>query len=107
ARSGDLRASWLLLVYATMWVKKKSTCRGPCSHSFHGLVQLIHEPVPKNLLDLLLRLAPGRNRLFQEIASLWCQSKRLRAAILVGHNFQPATSFHSFDVAAEGRNVEM
>src|SRR5437899_3369808 len=87
--------------------KKKSACRAPFADSLHGLVQLLHEPVPKNLLDLLLRLAPGRNRRFQEFASLWCQAKRLRAAILIGHNFQPATSLHSFDVAAEGRNVEM
>ena len=38
------------------------------------MVQLLHEPVPKHLLDLLLRLAPGRNRRFQERASLWCQA---------------------------------
>src|SRR5207237_8652433 len=86
---------------------KRSTSDRPFADSFHGLVQLLHEPVPKNFLDLLLRLAPGRNRRFQELASLRCQAKRLRAAILVGHNFQPATSLHSFDVAAEGRNVEM
>src|SRR5260221_12746123 len=89
------------------YMRKKSACGGPFADSFHGLVQLVHEPIPKNLLDLLLRLAPGRNRLFQELASLGGQAKRLRAAILVGHNFQPATSLHSFDVAAEGRNVEM
>ena len=87
--------------------KKSQLAAAAFADSLHGLVQLLHEPVPKNLLDLLLRLAPGRNRLFQELASLWCQAKRLRAAILVGHNFQPATSLHSFDVAAEGRNVEM
>src|SRR5436309_15956928 len=89
------------------YMGKKSACRAPCADSLHGLVQRLHEPVPKNLLNVLLRLAPGRNRLFQKLASLWCQPKRLRAAILVGHNFQPATSLHSFDVAAEGRNVEM
>src|SRR5207249_605957 len=87
--------------------KKISACGVPVADSLHGWVQLLHEPAPKNLLDLLLRLAPGRNRLFQELASLWCQAKRLRAAILVRHNFQPATSLHAFDVAAEGRNVEM
>src|SRR4051812_16188689 len=89
------------------YVGKKSACRAPFADSLHGLVQVPHKPVPKNLLDLLLCLAPGRNRLFQELASLGCQAKRLRAAILVGHNLQPATSLHSFDVAAEGRNVEM
>src|SRR5438067_12948665 len=89
------------------YMVKKSACRAPFADALHGLVQLLHEPVPKNLLDLLLRLAPGRNRLFQKLATLWCQAKRLRAAILVGHNFQPATSLHSFDVAAEVRNVEM
>src|SRR3954469_14997266 len=86
--------------------KKISACGAPFVDSLHGLVQLLHEPIPKNLLDLLLRLAPGRNRLFQELASPWCQAKRLRAAILVGHNFQPATCHHSFDVATKGRNVE-
>src|SRR5882724_4993276 len=95
-----------LVVYTTTWAKK-SPCGGPLADSFHGLAQLLHEPVPKNFLDLLLRLAPGRNRLLQELASLWCQAKRLRAAVLVRHNFQPATSLHAFDVAAEGRNVEM
>src|SRR5438067_10865901 len=89
------------------YMVKKSACGAPFADSLHGLVQLLHEPVPKNLLDLLLRLAPGRNRLFQELASLWCQAKRLRAAILVGHNLQPATSPHSFDVAAEGRTAEL
>src|SRR5438874_5105464 len=87
--------------------KKISPCGNPIADSLYGLVQLLHEPVPKNLLDLLLRLAPGGNRFFQEIASLSCQAKRLRAAIVVGHNFQPATSLHSFDVAAECGNVEM
>jgi hypothetical protein len=43
-----------------------------------ALVQLLYDPVPKNLHDLLLRLAPGGNRLFQELASLGRQSKRLR-----------------------------
>ncbi len=61
---------------------------------------------PKNLLDLLLRRAPGRNRLFQKLASLCCQAKRLRATILVGHLFQPATSLHSFDAANEFINVD-
>src|SRR5437868_11230236 len=89
------------------YVAKKSACGGPLADSPHGLVQLLHEPVPKNLLDLLLRLAPGRYCLFQEFASLRRQAKRLRAAVLVEHNFQPATSLHSFDVAAEGRSVEM
>src|SRR5438874_6578022 len=88
------------------YVAEESACRGPFSDSFHGSVQLLREPVPKNFLDLLLRLAPGRNRRFQELASVRCQAKRLRAAILVGHNFQPATRLHSFDVAAEGRNIE-
>src|SRR4030095_11918819 len=95
-----------LFVYATMWAKK-SAYGGLFADSFHGLIQRLHNPIPKGLLDLLLRLAPGRNRRFQELASLWCQAKRLRAAILVGHHFQPATSLHAFDVAAEGRHVEM
>src|SRR5256885_13719138 len=95
------------LLYMQLYGQKNSACRGPLADSLHGLVQLLHEPIPKSLLDLLLRLAPGRNRLFQELVSLRCQAKRLRAAILVGHNFQPAASLHSFDVAAEGRNVEM
>src|SRR5438046_742004 len=89
------------------YVEKKSPCGGLFADSFHGLIQLLHKPIPKNLLDLLLRLAPSWNRLFQELAPLWRQAKRLRAPILVGHNFQPGTSLHSFDVAAEGRNVEM
>jgi hypothetical protein len=33
--------------------------------------------------------------------------KWLRTAVLVGHNFQPAASLPSFDVAIEGRNIEM
>ncbi|MCI0458676.1 MAG: GTP-binding protein, partial [Gemmataceae bacterium] len=32
---------------------------------------------------------------------------QMDGAILVGHNPQPATGLHPFDVAAEGRNVEM
>src|SRR5213596_863720 len=87
--------------------KKISACGGPVADSLRGLVQLLHEPVPKNLLDLLLRLPPGRNRRFQELASLWCQAKGLRAPIRVGHHFEPATSFHAVDVAAEGRHVQM
>src|SRR5438093_9103321 len=94
------------LLYMHLYAKRSTSDR-PLADSFHGLAQLLHEPVPKNFLDLLLRFAPGRNRLFQELASLWCQAKRLRAAVLVRHNFQPATSLHAFDVAAEGRNVEM
>src|SRR5215208_2239589 len=94
------------LLYMHLYAKRSTSDR-PFADSFHGLIQLLHEPVPKNLLDLLLRLAPSRNRLFQELATLRRQAKRLRAAILFGHHFQPATSLHSFDVAAEGRNVEM
>src|SRR5438128_4651246 len=94
------------LLYMHLYAKRSTSDR-PFADSFHGLVQLVHEPVPKNLLNLLLRLAPGRNRLFQELASLCCQTKRLRATILVGHNFQPAANLHAFDVAAEGGNVEM
>src|SRR2546421_3685025 len=94
------------LLYMHLYAKRSTSDR-PFADSLHGLVQLLHEPVPKNLLDLLLRLAPGRYRLFQEFASLRRQAKRLRAAVLVEHNFQPATSLHSFDVAAEGRSVEM
>src|SRR5437868_7080661 len=99
------------LLYMHLYAKRSTSDR-PFADSLHGpvaddSVQLLHESVPKNLLDLLLRLAPSRNRLFQKLASLRCQAKRLRAAILVGHNFQPATSLHPFDVAAEGRNVEM
>src|ERR1051326_6746031 len=80
---------------------------GLFADSLHRLVQLLHESVPKNLLDLLLRLAPGRNCLFQKFASQRSQTKRLRAAVFVGHHFQPTTSLHSFDVEAEGRNIEM
>src|SRR5687768_7601537 len=94
------------VVYTTIW-RKKSAYGGPFADSLRGLVQELHKLAPENLLDLLLRLAPGRNRLFQELASLRCQAKRLRTAVLFGHNFHPATSLHSFDVAAEGRNVEM
>src|SRR5437763_972276 len=89
------------------YMPKKSACGGLFADSLGGVDQLHHELVPQHLLDLLLRLTPGRNSLCQELASLWCQAKRLRAPVLVGHYFQPATSLHSFDVAAEGRNVEM
>src|SRR5437868_1535884 len=87
--------------------QKKSACGGLFADSFHGLVQLLHKPISENVLDLLLRRAPGRNRPFQELASLRCQAKGLRASVFVRHHFQPATSLHSFDVAAEGRSVEM
>jgi hypothetical protein len=46
---------------------KRSTSDRPFADSFHGLIQLLHEPAPKNLLDLLLRLAPGRDCLFQKL----------------------------------------
>src|SRR5947207_11885290 len=106
---GDLKLSahhGCSLLYMHLYAKRSTSDR-PFADSFHGLIQLLHEPVPKNLLDLLLRLAPGRNRLFQELSPLWRQTKWLRAAVLVGHHFQPATSLHAFDIAAEGRNVEM
>src|SRR5688500_5376802 len=86
---------------------KRSTSDRPFAESFHGLIQLLHEPVPKNLLDLLLRLAPCRNRFSQQFASPRGQLKRLRASVLVGHHFEPATRLHPFDVAAEGRNFEV
>src|SRR6266536_4538922 len=90
-----------------LYAEKKSACGAPVADALHGLVQLRHEPVPKDLLDLLLSFPPGWNRLFQELASLWCQAKRLGAPILVRHHFEPATSFHAVDVAAKSRHVEL
>src|SRR5690242_2246777 len=70
-------------------------------------MQLIHKLLPENRLDLMLRFAPGWDRLLQELASGRRQAKRLGAAILVRHHFQPAASLHSLNIPAEGRNVEM
>src|ERR1041384_4835316 len=86
------------LLYMHLYAKRSTSDR-PFADSFHGLVQLLREPVAKSLLDLLLRLAPGRNRLFQELASLRGQAKGLRAAIFVRDDFEPATSFHAFHIA--------
>jgi len=66
------------MLYMQLCAENKSASGGLFADSFHGVIQLLHKPIPKNLLDLLLRLAPGRNRLFQELASLGRQSKRLR-----------------------------
>src|SRR5947209_7345483 len=92
------------LLYMHLYAKRSTSDR-PLADSLHGpfaddSVQLLHEPSPESLFDLLLRLAPGWDRLFQQLASLRRQAKRLRAAVLIGHNFQPTTSLHSFDVAA-------
>src|SRR5436190_6332013 len=87
--------------------EKISARLGPLADLLHRPVQLLQKSVPENLPDLLLRLAPGRNRLFQKLAALRGQAKRLRAAVGIGHHFQPAAGLHPFDVAAEGRDVEM
>src|SRR5437773_1430645 len=94
-------------LYMQIYLAKKLAFYGLFADAFHGSVQLMHKRISKNPRDLLLSLVPSRNCLFQKLPSLPGQLERLRAPILVGHNFEPATNLHPFDVAAERGNAQM
>jgi len=85
---------------------KKLACVAPLLTQLHGLVQLLHERIPKNFLTCCLRVAPGRNRLFQKLASLRVRRNGCERPSSSG-TLPTSTSLHAFDVAAEGRYVEM
>jgi len=72
-----------------------------------GFVEQGNPLISQEFAGPTLGLLPGRHRLLDQTLPLWRQAKRLRATVLVGHDFQPAVGLQRLDVAAQGGRIQL